>query len=98
MWVLLGVVALALVLPSLWPSSSGEKITYTQFMDQVRAGKVESITVNNSSNTITGKLEDGTDVHHDRRRRPQPVGGRRGRRSASRTSTSSSRRRATTGC
>jgi len=60
MWVLLAVVALALVLPSLWPSGSGEKITYTQFMDQVRAGKVESITVNNSSNTITGKLEDGS--------------------------------------
>ena len=33
MWVLLGVVALALLLPSLWPSESGEKITYTEFMD-----------------------------------------------------------------
>ncbi len=59
MWVLLGVVALALVLPSLWPSSSGEKITYTQFMDEVRQGEVTSITVNNSSNTITGKTKDG---------------------------------------
>ncbi len=59
MWVLLGVVALALVLPSLWPSSSGEKITYTQFMDEVRQGQVTSITVNNSSNTITGKTKDG---------------------------------------
>src|SRR3954454_15282867 len=59
MWVLLAVVALALVLPSLWPSSSGEKITYTQFMDEVRQGQVTSITVNNSSNTITGKTKDG---------------------------------------
>src|SRR5918994_6666618 len=60
MWVLLAVVALALVLPSLWPSSSGEKITYTEFMNEVRQGKVNSITVNNSSNTITGKLDDGS--------------------------------------
>src|SRR4051812_20229559 len=59
MWVLLGVVALALVLPSLWPSGSGEKITYSDFMNQVRAGQVESITVNNSSNTITGQLKNG---------------------------------------
>src|SRR4051812_21715836 len=59
MWVLLAVVALAVVLPSLWPSSSGEKISYTQFMDQVRSGDVKSITVNNSSNTITGHLQNG---------------------------------------
>src|SRR4051812_23938157 len=59
MWVLLAVVALAVVLPSLWPSSSGEKISYTQFMDQVEAGQVKSITVNNSSNTITGHLKNG---------------------------------------
>src|SRR5215217_5381673 len=59
MWVLLAVVALALVLPSLWPSGSGEKVTYTQFMDEVRQGQVQSITVNNSSNTITGKLKNG---------------------------------------
>ncbi len=60
MWVLLAVVALALVLPSLWPNSSGEKISYTTFMNQVRAGDVTSITVNNSSNTISGKLKDGS--------------------------------------
>ncbi len=61
MWVLLGVVALALLLPSLWPSRSGEKITYSQFMDQVRAGQVESVVINNSSNTITGTFEDGSE-------------------------------------
>ncbi|MET0145965.1 MAG: ATP-dependent zinc metalloprotease FtsH [Ilumatobacteraceae bacterium] len=61
MWVLLGVVALALLLPSLWPSSSGEKITYTQFMDQVREGQVDSVVINNSSNTIDGTFEDGSE-------------------------------------
>src|SRR3954454_10399123 len=59
MWVLLAVVALALVLPSLWPSGSGQKISYTQFMDQVRSGQVKSVTVNNSSNVITGHLQNG---------------------------------------
>jgi len=59
MWVLLAVVALALVLPSLWPNSSGEKISYTDFMNEVRDGQVLSVTVNNSSNTITGHLKNG---------------------------------------
>ena len=61
MWVLLGVVAMALLLPSLWPNESGDKVSYTQFMDSVRAGQVESVVVNNSSNTITGTMEDGTE-------------------------------------
>ena len=61
MWVLLGVVALALLLPSLWPNEAGDKVTYTQFMNDVRAGNVESVVVNNSSNTITGTMEDGTE-------------------------------------
>jgi cell division protease FtsH len=59
MWVLLAVVALALVLPSLWPNSSGQKISYTDFMNEVRDGQVTAITVNNSSNTITGHLKSG---------------------------------------
>ena len=61
MWVLLGVVALALILPSFWPSSSGEKLTYTQFIDQVQEGNVESVVINNDSNTITGTFENGTE-------------------------------------
>ena len=61
MWVLLGVVALALILPSLWPDPSGEKITYSAFMAQAREGNVESIVINNSSGTITGTFDDGTE-------------------------------------
>ena len=61
MWVLLGVVALALILPSFWPSTSGEKLTYTQFIDQVQEGNVESVVINNDSNTITGTFENGTE-------------------------------------
>ena len=61
MWVLLGVVALALILPSFWPTDSGEKLTYTQFIDQVEEGNVESVVINNDSNTITGTFENGTE-------------------------------------
>jgi cell division protease FtsH len=61
MWVLLGVVALALILPSLWPDPSGEKITYSAFMDEARKGNVESIVINNSSSTITGTFDNGTE-------------------------------------
>ena len=61
MWVLLGVVALALVLPSFWPSDSGEKLTYTEFIDQVQEGNVESVVISNNSNTITGTFENGTE-------------------------------------
>ena len=56
MWVLLGVVALALVLPSFWPSDSGEKLTYTEFIAEVQEGNVESVVISNNSNSITGEL------------------------------------------
>ena len=60
MWVVGGLVLVALVLPGLWPQQEGDKLTYTQFMTQVRAGEVESVVVNNSTNTISGTLADGT--------------------------------------
>ena len=59
MWVLLGVVALALVLPSFWPSDSGEQLTYTEFIAEVREGNVESVVISNNSNSITGELTNG---------------------------------------
>jgi cell division protease FtsH len=58
--VLFGVLAAALMLPSFWPRNNGEKIAYTDFMQLVREGKVESIEINNSNASITGELEDGT--------------------------------------
>ena len=47
--------------PSLWPNESGEKLSYTEFMTQVDDGNVESVVINNSSNTITGTLTDGAE-------------------------------------
>ncbi|HEU4841646.1 MAG TPA: ATP-dependent metallopeptidase FtsH/Yme1/Tma family protein, partial [Ilumatobacteraceae bacterium] len=60
-WVLGGVVLLAVVLPSLWPNDSGQELSYTTFMEQVRDGNVESVVINNSSGAITGKFDDGTE-------------------------------------
>jgi cell division protease FtsH len=61
MWILLGVVALALLLPSLWPDQSGEKISYSDFMKRASDGQVESVVINNSSGTISGTLTDGSE-------------------------------------
>src|SRR5215204_3262812 len=59
-WLIAGVVLMALLVPGLWPDDKGQKITYTEFMTQAREGNVESIVVNNSTNTISGTLDDGT--------------------------------------
>jgi len=61
MWVVAGLILTALLVPGLWPQEEGDKFTYTQFMSQVREGNVDSIVVNNSTNTISGKLDDGTE-------------------------------------
>jgi len=61
MWVLLGVLGLALLLPSFWPDETGEKVTYTDFMQRVSEGEVSSVVINNSTGSIDGTLEDGTE-------------------------------------
>ncbi len=60
-WVLIGVVLLLLFGPRLWPQEDRESLSYTEFLDQVQQGQVESVTINNSTNTITGTLVDGTE-------------------------------------
>jgi len=61
MWVLLGVLGLGLLLPSFWPDETGEKVTYTDFMQRVSEGEVSSVVINNSTGSIDGTLEDGTE-------------------------------------
>src|SRR3990170_5563431 len=60
-WVLGGVVLLAIVLPSLWPNNTGQELSYTTFIEQVRDGNVESVIINNSTGAITGKFDDGAE-------------------------------------
>jgi len=58
-WLLVGLMLLLLFGPRLWPESVDEKLTYTEFLDQVREGQVTELTINNNTNQITGTLADG---------------------------------------
>jgi cell division protease FtsH len=60
LWVIIGVALFLAFGSQLWDRSSGEKISYTEFLALVDEGKVEDIVINNSSNSITGDLKDGT--------------------------------------
>ncbi|MFM7263207.1 MAG: ATP-dependent metallopeptidase FtsH/Yme1/Tma family protein, partial [Acidimicrobiales bacterium] len=58
-WAIIAVVvALAFGAQFLSPST-GERLTYTEFLAQVRNGDVKSVTINNATNTISGTLGDG---------------------------------------
>ena len=59
LWVLLGLTLLVVVLPSLLSTSDSEKVSYSQFMEQVRGGEVKEIEVDNTDGSISGELEDG---------------------------------------
>jgi cell division protease FtsH len=59
-WVLIVVAAGLIAGPRLWPTSTATKVTYTEFLDLVQNGKVNSVNINNLSNTITGKMSDGS--------------------------------------
>jgi cell division protease FtsH len=59
--VLLGLVVLLLFGPRLWPERDVEKLTYTEFLELVRGGDVDEITINNNTNEISGTLQDGTE-------------------------------------
>src|SRR3954447_357596 len=58
-WVLLGLVAAAFLLPSLFNTSEGTELQYSQFLTQVENGNVKSIEWNNENGHITGEFADG---------------------------------------
>ncbi len=60
MIVLLGLVVLALVLPSLFNRNQSQQLSYTTFISDVNAHKVDTATIDNSNGKITGSLKDGT--------------------------------------
>jgi cell division protease FtsH len=43
------------------PASTAEKVTYTEFLVLVKNNEVSKIDINNISNTISGKMKDGTE-------------------------------------
>jgi cell division protease FtsH len=61
LWALLGLTLLVVVLPSLLSTSSSKKVSYSRFMAQVRDGSVDSIEVDNTNGSITGKLDNDSE-------------------------------------
>jgi cell division protease FtsH len=59
-WTVLIVGVLAvLIVPSLLPHSSAESLTYSHYLNNVKAKDVSSATINNSTGVITGTLTNG---------------------------------------
>ncbi|MDY7102865.1 MAG: ATP-dependent zinc metalloprotease FtsH [Actinomycetota bacterium] len=58
-WILLGLVVAALFLPSQLDRSSSESLAYSDFLDDVEAGEVESFEFNNNNGDITATYSDG---------------------------------------
>jgi len=69
-WLVIGVIMSLFLVGSLFTTSSGNKITYSQFLDRVRADKVESVSIDNSSHSISGVDKDG---EHFKVSGPDPV-------------------------
>ena len=61
-WVLLGVVVAAVLIPTLAASSSGTKIAFGDFKSKLTSEQVKSATYNNTNGNINGELNDGTKV------------------------------------
>jgi cell division protease FtsH len=57
--VLFAVLLLSFALPRVWPTASTDKVSFTAFWTNIESGKVKSVVVNNSTNSITGVLNSG---------------------------------------
>ncbi len=58
-WVLIGVLAAAFLVPNLWPSDDGESLTYQEWRTQVVEGKVETAVISTGSGKISGEFTSG---------------------------------------
>ena len=56
---LIGVLAAAFLVPSLWPSSGGETLEYSEWRTQVIEGNIATAEINNSSGKINGEFVNG---------------------------------------
>jgi len=59
-WALAAGVLALFVGPRLWPTQAATDLSYTEFLQMVEEGEVESVTINNISNVISGELADGS--------------------------------------
>ena len=61
MWVIAAFAVLLIIGPRLWPTHNADKVTYTEFLSLVRDGKVDKVSINNSTNQLSGTLKSGRD-------------------------------------
>ena len=58
-WAIVGAVVVLAFGSQLFATPTGDKLTYTEFLVQVKNGDVKQVTINNSSNVISGTLQSG---------------------------------------
>ena len=58
-WVVLGVIGIAIVLSALFSGGKSSDIAYNEFIQKVQAGQVQELVVQNDSSRISGKTTDG---------------------------------------
>ncbi|MFN0093118.1 MAG: ATP-dependent zinc metalloprotease FtsH [Acidimicrobiales bacterium] len=62
-WVVLGLIAAVLIVPSLLRRDPGTKIGYSEFLTQVEQGRVQAVEYNNTNGEIIGTYKDGARFH-----------------------------------
>jgi cell division protease FtsH len=60
-WVFVGLMLAAFVLPGLFGGDDDERLTYSEFLVEVRSGDVERIEIDNNNGNITGTRADGSE-------------------------------------
>jgi cell division protease FtsH len=58
-WVLVGVLAAAFLVPSLWPSDDGQELDYSEWRTQLIEGNIATAEINTGSGRITGEFTNG---------------------------------------
>ncbi|MEE2767916.1 MAG: ATP-dependent zinc metalloprotease FtsH [Actinomycetota bacterium] len=58
-WAVMGLLAIILFLPGLLPSKEAETVTYDRFLDQVHAGEVAALTIDNQTGRISFEVPSG---------------------------------------
>ena len=58
--VLIAVLVGTVVLNQVWPGTTGQNLSYTEFISAVKGNKVATFDLTNGTNTISGQLTDGT--------------------------------------
>jgi cell division protease FtsH len=58
-WILIGVLAAAFLVPSLWPSNDGESLEYSEWRTQVQEDNIATAEISTSSGKISGEFVNG---------------------------------------